>query len=56
MKLIPFFFVALRDVEDIWKDHFDYFYREYGKSHLDSQDRRDQKLMNRVLQMSSSFR
>lgn len=20
-----------RDVEDIWKDHFDYFYREYGK-------------------------
>lgn len=19
-----------RDVEDIWKDHFDYFYREYG--------------------------
>lgn len=21
-----------RDVEDIWKDHFDYFYREYGKS------------------------
>jgi peptidoglycan/xylan/chitin deacetylase (PgdA/CDA1 family) len=21
-----------RDVEDIWKDHFDYFYREYGQS------------------------
>lgn len=19
-----------RDVEDIWRDHFDYFYREYG--------------------------
>lgn len=22
-----------RDVEDIWRDHFDYFYREYGTSH-----------------------
>lgn len=21
----------IRDVEDIWKDHFDYFYREYGR-------------------------
>jgi hypothetical protein len=21
-----------RDVEDIWRDHFDYFYREYGMS------------------------
>jgi peptidoglycan/xylan/chitin deacetylase (PgdA/CDA1 family) len=23
-------FVNARDVEDIWRDHFDYFYREYG--------------------------
>lgn len=22
-------FVNARDVEDIWRDHFDYFYREY---------------------------
>lgn len=24
-------FVNARDVEDIWRDHFDYFYREYDE-------------------------
>lgn len=24
-------FVNARDVESIWKDHFDYFYREYDE-------------------------
>jgi len=24
-------FVNARDIEDIWKDHFDYFYREYDE-------------------------
>ncbi|KAJ5795131.1 hypothetical protein N7457_001730 [Penicillium paradoxum] len=24
-------FVNPRDVEDIWRDHFDYFYREYDE-------------------------
>lgn len=24
-------FVNPRDIEDIWRDHFDYFYREYDE-------------------------
>lgn len=24
-------FVNARDTEDLWKDHFDYFYREYDE-------------------------
>lgn len=24
-------FVNPRDIEDIWRDHFDYFYREYDQ-------------------------
>ena len=24
-------FVNARDIEDIWRDHFDYFYREYDE-------------------------
>ncbi len=27
-------FVNARDVEDIWRDHFDYFYREVRRLHL----------------------
>lgn len=24
-------FVNARDIEDLWRDHFDYFYREYDE-------------------------